>query len=109
MDQRAVSFMSKPTNHGKIKNDKIIRWKMEFLFSYDIKHRPGNENVVADTLTQTCAAASSLEKLKSIHNSLIHPGAQCFWHFVRSQNMPYSIDEVLRMISKCTTCAKIKP
>ena len=42
-DQRAVSFMFKPANHGKIKNDKIIQWKMEFLpFSYDIKHHPGN-------------------------------------------------------------------
>ena len=77
-------------------------------FSYDMKHRPGNGNVVADTLSQTCAAASSLEELKSIHNSLIHPGVQCFWHFVRSQNMPYSIDEVQRVRSECTTCAIIK-
>ena len=51
-DQRAVSIMFKPTNRGKIKNNKIIRWKMELLpFSYDIKHHPGNENVVADTLS----------------------------------------------------------
>ena len=50
--------------------------KMELLpFSYDIKHHPGNENVVADTLSQTCAAASSLKELKPIHNSLIHPFA----------------------------------
>ena len=52
---------------------------MEFLpFSYDIKYRPGNENVVADTLSWTCAAASSLEELKSIHNTLIHPGVKRF-------------------------------
>ena len=101
--------MFKPVNLGKIKNDKIIWWKMELLpFSYDIKHRAGNENVVADTLSRTCAAASSLEVLKSIHNSLIHPGIQCFWHFVRSQNMPYLIDKVWRVTSECTTCAKIK-
>ena len=83
---------------------------MELLpFSYAMKHHPGNENVFADTLSWTCAAASSMEELKSIHNSLIHPGVQCFWHFVRSQNMPYSINEVRRMTSECTTCAKIKP
>ena len=59
--------MFEPANRGKIKNDKIIQWKMELLpFSYDIKHRPGNENV-ADSLSR--AAASSLEELKSIHNS----------------------------------------
>ena len=110
-DQRAVSFMFKPANRGKIKNDKIIRWKMELLpFSYDIKHRPGNENIVADTLSRVCGAtASSLEELRSMHNSLIHPGVQCFWHFVRSQNMPYSLDEVRRVTSECTTCARIKP
>ena len=88
--------MFEPANHGKIKNDKIIRWKMEVLpFSYDIKHRPGNENVV-DTTSRSCTAASSLEELKSMHNSLI-------------QNMPYLIDEVRRVTSECTTCAKIKP
>ena len=109
-DQQAVSFMFKPANCGKIKNNKIIRWKMELLpFSYDIKHHPGNENVFADTLSQTCVAASSMEELKSIHNSLIHPGVQRIWHFVRSQNMPYSINEVRCVIPECTTCAKIKP
>ena len=62
-DQRTVSFMFGPANRGKIKNDKIIRWKMELLpFSHDIKHHPENENVVADTLSRTCAAASSLEE-----------------------------------------------
>ena len=30
-DQRAVSFMFKPANRVKIKNDTIMRWKMELL------------------------------------------------------------------------------
>ena len=38
-DQRAVSFMFSTCLKGKIKNDKIMRWRMELLpFSFDIQH-----------------------------------------------------------------------
>ena len=37
-DQRSVSFMFDSNNMGKIKNDKIMRWRIEMsCYSYDIK------------------------------------------------------------------------
>ena len=110
-DQRAVSFMFATNLKGKVKNDKIMRWRMELLpFSFDIKHRPGKENVCADALSRThCAAIADMTDLKSVHDALIHPGVQRMVHYVRSRNLPFSVGEVRRVTSECPTCAKIKP
>ena len=38
-DQQAVSFMFNSKGHGKIKNDKILRWRIELsCFEFDIKY-----------------------------------------------------------------------
>ena len=110
-DQRAVSFMFSTCLKGKIKNDKIMRWRMELLpFSFDIQHRPGSENVAADALSRIdCGAVTHTMDLKSLHDALIHPGVQRMLHFVRSRNLPYSIEEVRKVTADCSTCARMKP
>ena len=62
-DQRSVSFMFDNSKHGKIKNDKIARWRVDLSdYNYDIVYRPGKENRCADALSRdsitssTCAA-----------------------------------------------------
>ena len=30
-------------------------------------------------------------------------------HFVRSKNLPYSVDEIKRVVSSCQVCAECKP
>ena len=51
-DQRSVSFMFDQTHHGKIKNDKITRWKIELAsFNFDIVHKPGKLNIPADVMS----------------------------------------------------------
>ena len=51
-DQRSVSFMFDNKRHGKIKNDKIARWRIELSdYKYSIVYRPGEENHCADTLS----------------------------------------------------------
>ena len=31
------------------------------------------------------------------------------FHYVRTKNLPYTLDEVLKMISSCRVCAEVKP
>ena len=47
--------------------------------------------------------------MKDIHDALCHPGTTRMIHFVRSKNLPYSIDEIKKICRDCSICAKIKP
>ena len=52
-DQQAVNFMFDARRHGKIKNSKIERWRMELgCYEYDIMYRLGKNNIPADTLSR---------------------------------------------------------
>ena len=110
-DQRSVSFMFDSKGHGKVKNEKTARWRVELAcFSYDIVYRPGSENTVADAFSRsTCAASDSLDVLKNLHDSLCHPGVARMSHFVRTRNLPYSIEDVKKITSSCSICAECKP
>lgn len=110
-DQRALSFMFDSKVAGKVKNDKILRWRIELSpLSYDVRYRPGVENKAADALSRPqCAASLSVSHLKEIHDSLIHPGVQRLLHFIRARNLPYTIEEVRKVTSACQVCAKLKP
>lgn len=111
-DQRSVSFMFDQSHASKIKNEKIERWRLELsCFKYDIRYRPGKENLAADALSRVCAVVneSSISKLIQLHKSLCHPGIARMVHWVRSKNLPYSVEEVKRMTAACPTCAEIKP
>ncbi|GAA48338.1 retrovirus-related Pol polyprotein from transposon opus [Clonorchis sinensis] len=110
-DQRSVTFMYGGGQKGKVKNDKIQRWRIELSeYKYDVIYRPGKDNHVADTLSRNvCASMGNNNQLGELHNSLCHPGITRMFHFVRCKNLPYSVDDVKRVISSCKVCAELKP
>ena len=106
-DQRSIAFMFDRSQKGKIKNEKIQRWKTELsCFQFDIVYRPGTDNHVADTLSRNFSASMSTD-LTFLHESLCHPGITRMMHFVRSRNLPYSTEEVRKMTNQCQSCAEI--
>ena len=108
-DQQSVAFMFDNKRYGKIKNDKIMRWRLELSdYSYDISYRPGKLNGAADAFSRICGAAA-VDGLVSLHNTLCHPGITRMVHFVRSRNLPYSVEEVRSATSACRVCAQVKP
>uniref|UniRef100_UPI00358F56FA uncharacterized protein n=1 Tax=Myxine glutinosa TaxID=7769 RepID=UPI00358F56FA len=111
-DQQSVAFMYDTLHAQRIKNEKITRWRIELAdFCYTIKYRPGKDNQVADALSRpvTCAGIITLEGLRILHATAGHPGVTHFAHFVRSGNLPYSIDDIRRICRDCAICAEIKP
>ena len=41
-DQRSVAYMFNTKQRGKIKNDKVMRWRIELsCYNFDIVYRPG--------------------------------------------------------------------
>ena len=88
-DQRSVAFMLNNQRRSKIKNNKVQQWRLELAsYSYDIKYRPGKQNVGPDALSRAfCSALSSSSSLHEIHNKLCHPGVTRMLHFVRTKNL----------------------
>ena len=109
-DQRSVAFMFNNTQRGKIKNDKILRWRIELsTYNYDILYRPGKLNEPPDALSRgTCASAHD-DQLRALHDNLCHPGVTRFFHFVKARNLPFSIEEVRTLTRNCPVCAECKP
>ena len=90
-DQQAVSYMFDQHHKGKIKNSKILSRRLELAqFSYDIRHRPGVDNVAADAFSRVCLATSNTghsSKLHELHQSLGHPAMPgCITLFVNGIN-----------------------
>ena len=109
-DQKSVAFIYDNNQKGKVKNQKIQRWKIELSsYNYDVIYRPGPQNHAADALSRATCGAISHDKLKSLHNALCHPGVTRMIHFVRTKNLPYSVEEVKKVTSECSVCAEIKP
>ena len=109
-DQRSIAFMFDGKNHGKIKNAKILRWRIELSqFDYEIVYRAGEFNIASDVLSQMHWAQISLNQLYEVHSSLCHPGVTRMYHYVRAKNLPYSLDEVTKMTASCKICAEVKP
>ena len=110
-DQRSVSFMYNQNLNSKIKNDKIQRWRIELSsYHFDVVYRPGPDNPAADTLSRaTCTAIHSHTDLQRIHETLCHPGITRLYHFIRSKNLPFSLDDVKAIVNRCSTCSLLKP
>lgn len=109
-DQQALSFIFNKKQSSKIKNDKIMRWRLELSpYNFEIVYRPGSENVNADMLSRACGATSSANKLYHLHETMCHPGVTRMFHWLRTKNLPYSLEEVRKMTSDCPVCAEVKP
>ena len=112
-DQKSVTFMFDQNHKGKIKNEKIMRWRMELLcYHFDISYRPGVENIPADVFSRGCASvnpSSPGDELKRLHEDLSHPGVTRMSHFVRTRNLPYSLDDIRKVNNCCRECAEVKP
>ena len=108
-DQRSVSFMFNMKLRSKIKNEKVLRWRLELSsFKFDIIYRPGTQNAAADALSRCCGAVTN-SSLRDLHNMLSHPGITRMMHWVRNRNLPFSIEDVRKMTASCSICAELKP
>jgi transposase InsO family protein/uncharacterized protein YqgQ len=109
-DQKSVSFMFNMQHKGRIKNDKILRWRLELAcYDFDIVYRPGKENIPSDTFSRSTCASIETVSLHDLHDSLCHPGITRLYHFVRQKNLPFSLEEIKRMTNDCHICCECKP
>ena len=109
-DQRSVAFMFNKKHPNSIKNHKLMRWRMELApLKYNIVYRSGEENSAADALSRPFCGAINDTTLYDVHESLGHPGITRTMHFIRSRNLPYSVEDVKRVISRCKVCLEVKP
>ena len=105
--KQSVPFMYSATSHGKIKNNKILRWQMELSeFGFNIVYRSGKMNSVPDALSRAFCASIHDNTLRELDDSLCHPGVTRLNHFVRVKNLSYSIDEIRRVVSQSPVCSK---
>ena len=51
----------------------------------------------------------NFSSLYEIHAGLCHPGITRTYHFIKMKNLPYSIEEVRKIVNGCRVCAEIKP
>ena len=73
-------------------------------------YRPGKNNIPADTLScAQCNALNNMGRLHEIHENLCHPGITRLAHFVKVRNLPYSIEEVMRVWAASAVSARWKP
>ena len=109
-DQQSVAYMYNSKNHSKIKNNKILRWRMELSeYDFDIIYRSGKMNCVPDALSRAFCANIYDSTLHKLHESLCHPGVTRLHHFVRVKNLPYSVNEVRNVVAKCKVCSELRP
>ncbi|CAB0017249.1 unnamed protein product, partial [Nesidiocoris tenuis] len=111
--------MFQAAHKSKIKNEKIMRWRLELSnYKFDIVYRCGKDNYAADALsradlkqpmTNVVSSCTGDAKLKKLHEDLCHPGITRLLHWIRSKNLPYSTEEVKRVVTTCSTCAELKP
>ena len=90
-----------------------MRWRLELSsYSYDIVYRPGTENASADALSRSPVVRSASDNKKlliELHSALCHPDITRMTHFVRTRNLPFSVEDVKQMTSSCPVCAECEP
>ena len=74
-----------------------------------IVYRVSKFNCVPDALSRAYCASVYDNTLNEIHESLCHSGISRFYHFVRMKNLPYSMDQVRKVVNQCRICSEIKP
>ena len=111
-DQRSVSFILDLKHRSKIKNDKILRWRLELAaFDFTTIYRPGKLNRAPDTFSRATSASvsfPSLNSLKELHETLCHPGITRLAHYVKVKNLPFSLNDVKSVLQACKDCSEVK-
>ena len=70
---------------GKIKNDKIMRWRIDLsCYSFDIEYQPGKDNIAPDMLSRLVCTTPTTNTLYKVHDALCHPS-----HFVKMLTLLY--------------------
>ena len=112
-DQRSVAFMFESRRRTKVKNNKVLGWRLELAsVSYTIPYRPGKLNVASDVFSSAhCPSLSSgkINSLMDIHKELCCPGVTRLLQFVCSKNLLLSTNDVKEVCNRCRTCSEIKP
>ena len=86
--------------HNKLKNDKILRWRLELSqYDYDIIYRAGKYNSAPDILSRAYSANTSTTSLYDIHAALCHPGVTRLHHYIKTKNLPFTLHEIRDMIA----------
>ncbi|CAI9729600.1 Hypothetical predicted protein [Octopus vulgaris] len=94
-NQCSVAFMYNYKATSKIENDKIMRWHIALSpNSYDIHYHPRSSNIALDAFTRVRCSAISSHSLYELHAALCRPGVVCLHHFIRSRNLPYSLENM---------------
>ena len=107
-DQEAVAFIFS-RNKSKVKNDKLIRWRLELsTLSYGIEYKKGSENIAADALSRIASIDNS-GTVDNLHRRLCHPGITRMWEYVSRHKLPFTLNEVRQSCSECPTCLEWKP
>ena len=109
-DQKSVSFMFDHRRHSKIKNNKILRWRLELAqYDYNIIDRVGKYNCIPGTLLRSYVASMVNTALYDIDASLWHPGVTRFHHYIKTKNLSFSLQEVRDTVARCRIGSEIKP
>ena len=101
--------MFNPFKMEKIKNNKIQLWRSKLRIVFEIKHQPEFQKFVADALSRLCPMSPHPLNFRDIHSQLGHPGVTRLSHFIRSKNLPFSVNDVKRISGNCRVCADLKP
>ncbi len=89
-DQKSVAYMFDTKRQSKIKNDKVMRWRIELsMYDFAIVYRAGEENIPADALSRVKIMSLTIDKLYELHKSLCHPGMDRMAYFVKSRIYPF--------------------
>jgi hypothetical protein len=68
-------------------------------FKFDIICCPGSESAPADTLSRISVAMSSGTDFGALHIAVCHPGIIRMSHWVRAKNLPFSVEDVKKVIN----------
>ena len=80
--------MFSQTNRGKIKNAKILSWRLELSqLHYGIRHKPGIYNVGSDALSRSCTLAPS--RVSPPHGRITRPPGWRIRRFLRGVGVEF--------------------
>ena len=87
-----------------------MRWRIELsTYNFDIFDRCGAENIPANTFSRIRCMSLTVDKFYELHKALGHPDVTRMLHFVKSKNLPFSVDDIKSMVSACKACSELKP